>query len=258
MTNLRIVSALATASVLTLAGCSNDEKTTESGYEPSVSEGSEQAANPPARWVGEPGEEEQRSEAERNVGEPELAAPEPAEEEQQGAMPGNSSQPIEAQQAGAKAGEELTDGEIAKITEVVNSGEIKQAQLAKTKASSPKVKQFATHMISAHSKAKQDGAKLIKQEKLVPEESSVATEIENGATQTLEALKSGDKASFDRRYIDAQVEQHQKVLDMLDKQLIPSAKAPELKAELEKSRGMVEKHLEEAKELQGSLTEETK
>jgi putative membrane protein len=148
----------------------------------------------------------------------------------------------------------LTDGQIAKITTLVNTGEVEQAQLAKTKSKNAAVKKFATTMITQHTQAKQKGTQLAKKAMLTPEESPAATELQTKATATLEQLKAADAATFDSAYISSQVTQHQEVLDMLDSQLIPAATNPELKTELEATRTMVQHHLTEAQSIQQGLT----
>jgi putative membrane protein len=229
MTKLKIVSSLAAAGVLVFAGCSKHEKSEEINTAAEAAQGGEeQAYNPPPAYQGTPGETDYRG------------------------VPGQG-EPAYTPQASAKRIGELNDGEIAKITDVVNSGEIQQARLAQSQADNPNVQQFAAMMIEDHTRAKENGAKLAVELKLVPEESALATELADGAQETLQSLQTGDSASFDRRYMEAQVNQHQEVLDMLDKQLIPSAQSPELKAELEKTRGVVQHHLDQAKQIKAAL-----
>lgn len=237
MANLRNVALLAAAGALALGGCSED-KGTETA-EASTTEGGEQATttNSVEEWRAEEElPEEERVEDPGVVAEPSMADP--------------------SMQEAAKSEMTLSDGEIAKITDVVNQGEIEQGQLARNKSKNADVKKFAAHMISEHTKAKQNGAKLVKQQQLVTQDNSVATELSNGATEMLESLRTAQGPEFDRLYVKSQVDQHQKVLDMLDKQLIPSADSPELKSELEKAREMVEDHLKQARELQQDLAEE--
>jgi putative membrane protein len=236
MTNSRIVAVLAAACALALSGCSKDEGAETA--EPTATEGSETTTTTSV--------EEWRAEEE---------LPEEERVEDPGVVPEKSMVDPSMQEA-AKAEMELTDGEIAKITDVVNQGEIEQARLAKTKAKDADVKKFAQHMITDHTKARQSGQKLVKQQQLITQDNSVATELGNGADETLQSLRGVQGAEFDRMYMAAQVEQHQKVLDMLDKQLILSADSPELKAELAKAREMVEKHLTEARELQQRLDQD--
>ena len=157
-------------------------------------------------------------------------------------------------QASAPADEKLSDSEIVHVADVVNNGEIEQSQLAKTKAESPQVKRFAENMIMDHHKAEQTGAKVVKREGIIPEESATATEIADASTAALEALRATEPGpDFDRLYIERQVAQHEKVLDLLDKELIPSAANAKVESELQKTRGMASRHLTRALEIEQSL-----
>ena len=60
-------------------------------------------------------------------------------------------------------------------------------------------------------------------------------------------------AAFNRSYIDEEIELHEKVIDVVDKKLIPNAKNEELKALLVKVRPAFVAHLEHAKHVQSTL-----
>jgi len=147
----------------------------------------------------------------------------------------------------------LTDAQIVKITDTVNTGEIEQAKLAKQRAKSPAVKKFAAQMVTQHTTAQQQGLALAKQTKLEAEQSTVSEQLATNGSETLERLKAVDAASFDHTYMASQVEQHQAVLEQLDSHLIPEATNARLKAELQKTRTMVEAHLNHAKQVQGAM-----
>jgi putative membrane protein len=161
--------------------------------------------------------------------------------------------PLEAVPDQPAAQPRLTDAQIVKITDIVNSGEVEQAKVAKQRAKNPAVKKFAAQMITQHSQAKEQGNKIAKQTKLEPQDSPVGDELASKGTKTLESLKAADADAFDRTYMESQVEQHQEVLDHLDNHLIPEATTPQLKADLQKARTMVERHLTSAKQIQSEL-----
>lgn len=248
MTTLRVAYLLAAAGVLALAACSKD-KTSEETSAPTavVTEGDEtQTTTSVEKWEPD------------SVGAKESADEKALDDAIDPMLDDQIVQDVEPAardlEPAAPVPPTLSDAEIARITEVVNSGEIQQAQVAKTKAKDKQVKQFADHMIKEHGKAKQAGAKLVKEEKLAPEESPIASEIEKEGASTLKTLRSAEAGSgFDNVYMDSQATAHQKVLNLLDERLIPSAQDPKLKAELEKSRGMVERHLMEAEKIKASL-----
>lgn len=149
--------------------------------------------------------------------------------------------------------ETLRDGQILKITDLANSGEVEQAKLALTKASDPQVKKFAQMMVKDHTKAKQEGMQFGKTAKLEQEDSGAAADLQKQGEQTLATLKSVEPTQFDGAYMMAQITEHQAVLDMLNNTLIPSATNPKLKSDLEATRTTVQQHLGHAQQIQQTL-----
>jgi len=111
------------------------------------------------------------------------------------------------------------------------------------------VKSFAAMMITHHGEAKQKQAKL----KLKTEESGISTALQSDAGATLDALNANTGKDFDKTYIAAQVNEHQKVLDTINDQLLPNVKDERLKAYLDEIKPKVEQHLQRAKQLQQTL-----
>ena len=142
--------------------------------------------------------------------------------------------------------EPLSDEQIAAVTDAANTAEIEQAKLAESKSKDAGVKRFAAMMIAHHGAAKQKQAKL----KIKPAESAVSTGLQADAASTLDALKTDKGKDFDKAYIAAQVDAHQKVLDTINDKLLPSVKNADLKAYLDEIKPRVEQHLKEAKQLQ--------
>jgi putative membrane protein len=150
---------------------------------------------------------------------------------------------------GSNRGAKLTDPQIAAITDSVNSAEIEQAQIAQQKSSNEQVRRFAAMMIEHHGQAKTQQAAL----KLDPAESPLSRELAQQSRATLETLKAKQGADFDRAYLQAQVEGHQKALDAIENDLRPSAQSADLKSYLEKLTPQVQQHLEQARSAQQSL-----
>jgi len=149
----------------------------------------------------------------------------------------------------------LSDAQIVKVAETVDKGEIEQAKEAQKKSKNPQVKKLASHMIAQHTKSQKKGATVAKKAQLTPEDSPVATELSTKAEEALQTLKSAAPAELDRAYVDAQVKQHETVLELLNTRLIPSAVNADLKAQLEETRNMVQQHIEEARKIQQALSE---
>jgi putative membrane protein len=162
-------------------------------------------------------------------------------------MPAPASAPTST--VGAVNQAPLTDAQIAQITNDANSSEIEQAKVAEQHAKDARVKHFAEKMQKHHQMAKDKQAKL----DLKTDSSSVSTELEKSAGNTLANLKALSGAAFDTAYMNAQVEEHQKVLDTINQSLLPNVKSEALKSYLDEMKSTVEGHLKEAQRLQQQL-----
>lgn len=138
----------------------------------------------------------------------------------------------------------LNDAQIGAITEGANGAEIEQAKLARSKSKNQKVLQFASMMITHHQEAQKKQAKL----KLSTAESPLSAQLTEDANRTLTSLKEKSGGEFDRAYMNAQVDEHQALLDALNSRLLPSVANAELKAYLEEVKTRVEQHLTAARD----------
>ncbi len=141
----------------------------------------------------------------------------------------------------------LDDAQIAKILLTANDAEIDAAQLAKKQGEAPAVKNFAEKMISQHKMNRDEAKKITKNAKINPKKNSDAEALEDNAESTTAGLKKLKGAAFDNGYMAQQVSMHEELLKKLDDQLIPAAQNAEFKAYLQKTRGHVATHLEEAR-----------
>jgi len=147
----------------------------------------------------------------------------------------------------------LSENQIAMITQLANSAEIEQAKLAQNKAKSPAVKKLAAMMVKDHSDAQAEQAKLYRKLNLTAVQSGDANNLKDSADKTLGSLRGADGDAFDVAYVNAQVDEHQAVLDTIDQKLLPAATDQELIDGLNKMRSTVDAHLKHAKSLQAQL-----
>ena len=154
-----------------------------------------------------------------------------------------------APSADAPKAAQLSDAQIAAVTDIANTAEIEQAKLARSKSKNPEVQKFSAMMIAHHGEAKQKQAKL----KISVADSPISVKLLEEGNQTLASLKEKKGADFDRGYFDSQVEGHKSVLDTINNDLLPNAKSPELKAYLEEIKPKVEQHLEAARKAQQAM-----
>jgi putative membrane protein len=152
----------------------------------------------------------------------------------------------------ASAPSNLSDANIVALLDHANAADSTAGALAATKATNPGVKQFAKLMMSEHHALRKQGRDLAKQLKLTPEPpaNDPVTALAQQETQALQSAPKG--AEFDRTYIDQEVAAHQAVLD-LAKQAHDQADNEQLKALIEKAQPVIEKHLDQAKQLQQKL-----
>jgi len=143
----------------------------------------------------------------------------------------------------------LTDAQIAGVADALNSGEIEQAKVARTKSTNKDVTAFASMMIEHHGQAQKQQPALGEGEAVSPLSMHLADE----SKQTVDKLNQAEGKDFDRQYIQAQVDGHQQALDTLTRELLPNAKSPELKRYLQKLQPRIEQHLARARTLSGKL-----
>jgi len=148
------------------------------------------------------------------------------------------------------------DAQIASIALTANSVDSASGELAKTRGTNARVKEFANRMVTDHTGVNQQAVALATRLGVTPEDNNTSQQLKAGGQQTRERLNGMSGDQFDRTYIDSEIEYHETVLQALDQTLIPNAQNAELKALLTQVRPAVAAHLEMARqirtELQGS------
>ena len=145
------------------------------------------------------------------------------------------------------------DAQIAGIVVAANTVDINAGKLAESKGTSKDVKAFGKHMVTDHTGSNKQATALVTKLKVKPEESDTSRKLKDDGAANVTKLKGLKGAEFDKAYIDNEVTYHEAVLGAIDKTLIPSAKNPELKDLLEKTRPVINDHLQMAKKAQSSL-----
>ena len=147
-----------------------------------------------------------------------------------------------------------TDAQIAAIVVAANQVDIDAGKLAKSKAHSQDVREFAHRMITDHSAVNKSATELVERLHVTPEPNPTSESLQKGGDENLAKLKTLSGAAFDKAYIDHEVAYHEAVVSALDKTLIPSAQNAELKALLVKVRPAFVAHLDMAKQIQSELS----
>lgn len=144
----------------------------------------------------------------------------------------------------------LDDPRIVAITNTANKAEVEQGRLARERAKDPRVRDFAAMMVDHHSQALRDEQKL----KVEPEPGADVLNMQREGKQRMSDLRQKKGAEFDRAYIELQIEEHRRLLDKLNRELMPAAKDEAVVSYLEEIRPRVESHLAQAERLQRELS----
>lgn len=151
--------------------------------------------------------------------------------------------------AGRDEAPQLDDPRIIAVTNAANEAEVEQGRLARERAKDPRVRDFAAMMVDHHSQALSDQQKL----KIDPEPGADVLNMQRESKQRLGALREKKGSDFDRAYIELQIEEHRRLLDKINRELMPAAKDKSVVSYLEEIRPRVESHLAQAQRLQQEL-----
>lgn len=146
------------------------------------------------------------------------------------------------------------EGEIVAILSAVDRSEITEGTYARNHARSRDVRSYARMIVTMHTAASNRMSTLARRLRIAPIEGAESRRLtsESATTQAQLARLTGDE--FDRAYLSAQITEHQHVLEMLDRTLIPSARTDELRTALQNDvRPMVSSHLARARTLRDRL-----
>ena len=137
---------------------------------------------------------------------------------------------------------------------VSNGGEIAQGKLASTKATSAAVKAFAKQMVSEHQAMMEDTHALAKKLGAAMDTTSgEAHDLWNDGHDKLNDLTKKDAGNdWDKDYLQAQIDNHQKTLDELQDARKNTTDA-DLTAMLDKAIPKVQAHLDKAKSVKDAL-----
>jgi putative membrane protein len=146
----------------------------------------------------------------------------------------------------------LTDANIVALLDEANMADSSAGAVASKKATNKAVKDFANLMMSEHHALRKQGQQLAKQLNVTP--APPATDpLKPLAESEMTALNATPKgAEFDRVYIEQEIAVHKAVLDLADN-AEGQAQNEQLKALIEQAKPVIQKHLDQAEEIQDQL-----
>ena len=159
---------------------------------------------------------------------------------------------MSADTAAADAGATLSDPNIVALLDQANMADSSAGALASTKATNKAVKDFARRMMSEHHALRKQGQQLAKQLNVTPAPPA-SNPLQPLVESEMTALKSTPKGpEFDRVYIEQEIAAHKAVLDLAE-DAHGQAQNEQLKALIEQARPVIQKHLDQAEEIQDQL-----
>jgi len=149
--------------------------------------------------------------------------------------------------------QKLTDSDIAMIMRVANIGEVREGELARTKATDTSVRDFAIMMVTEHTAQNNKAESELARVDVASSDTETSRQLDAESGATTERLRALSGTGFDRAYIDRQVSAHQSLISMIDSRLMPHARKKQVKEQLTDLRKLADTHLTRAKQIQGSL-----
>lgn len=119
--------------------------------------------------------------------------------------------------------------------------EVQAAQLAQQKSQNPKVKDFASTMITDHTQANQQLTSLAEQKGV-----TVPTTLDSKDQKQLDKLSKLNGSAFDKAYIKGQIKDHETMIKLFQKEA-KSGKDADLKSFADQTVPVLQKHLDMAK-----------
>jgi putative membrane protein len=149
--------------------------------------------------------------------------------------------------AQAKHTVSFQDRQFANMAAQANKGEIEVANVAQQKASNESVKQFAKLMIDDHTKAGEELKTWASHNKVTLP--SYLSSDDSTLKSNLSSLSGSD---FDKKYMQAQLEDHKKVISGFEIE-IQDGKNPQLKQFAEQTLPTLQDHIRVAEDVAGHL-----
>jgi len=138
---------------------------------------------------------------------------------------------------------EFNDSQILGVTDADSGGQVEQANVALTRAKAEPVKTLAQKISKDHSDTRQKGMEVAKQLGISVTPSETSAEVQKNSAEKVMKLEKADAADFDRTYLKSQIDEHEDTLKLINKQLLPKASAPQVKALLTRMRDSVQQNL---------------
>ena len=146
----------------------------------------------------------------------------------------------------------MSDANIVAMLETANTGEVDQGKLAESKATSQQVKDFGRMLVQDHTKLLKSVQDLAKKDSIQPN-APANDSLKDKGQALMDSLKTAKKgAAWDKMFVDQEAQEHQNVINTL-RGLSTTAQNQDLKNAIQSALPVLQKHLQQAQQLQQKL-----
>jgi putative membrane protein len=145
----------------------------------------------------------------------------------------------------------LSEGQILAVTGVATSSDAVEGRMGRDKANSARVSRFAEQLILDQRSLAAQHASLTR--KYPGGTTPLSASLDAERSELVQSLRTSHGASFDRAFIESQIKDAQAMLKLIDRELMPSARTPDMKDFLQNLRARTIAHLLAAQEIQIQL-----
>lgn len=146
--------------------------------------------------------------------------------------------------------DDVGDPQVLAALITANAGEVQLASFVLEHAKNERVRTYAKKIKQDHARGLQKAMQLGKKTKLQAMAGGPVPEMKERAAENMAKLAQQDGSAFDKTFMSITIAGHQHKLNMIDKQLLPATKNPQLKAALTEARQTIAGHLEMARQME--------
>ena len=146
-----------------------------------------------------------------------------------------------------------SDANILAIMLAANNTDVSYAKLVPGRSQNASIRNFAANMVTAHTAVNQQLNDLTNRINITPEENKESLDFRDESTTKRDLMRELEGHTFDSTYIANEITYHTKLLQTLDKELIPDADNAQIKQALMQIRPAVQAHLDHAMSVRANL-----
>jgi putative membrane protein len=147
----------------------------------------------------------------------------------------------------------LSENAVASLVLLANNAQRSSAELAAVRSARPDVQTLARRVATDHASLNDRFTALLDRIDLAPAEDAAGAAFRDRSLALQGQLRAADARSFDSTYVALQVQSLRERRDLIEQQLMPNARRPELRQYLAELRPAVSAHLASAEQVQATL-----